>query len=233
MKPTVVFSSNENPLYLDFVEPVKKAWINMGFDVHVELLSNSKFYVDPNQIPIANQAQMIRALIPALYPDRTFILSDVDMLPLNSDYFINAANLPKEMEIVNISADAYKNQIRMPICYFIGTGASFSAVTDVKKIDDVPEAMKRWWSFGHGWDTDEICFTKDLVECVNNGKVSFTGYARGWSQGRANYRIDRDLWVYDEDFLKSGKYIDSHMLRPLTNNKHLLKSLFESVGVDI
>jgi len=233
MPATVIFSSNDNPLYSDFVEPVTKAWQNLGFEVHAEILTDVKCFVPHEEIPAGNQAQMIRAILPALYPEKVFLLSDVDMLPLNSTYFQKAVELLNDNEIVNVSADAYPGQLRLPICYFIGKGSTFSRVTGVNTVDDISAVMRRWWSQGHGWASDEICFTAELAESVKSGKVRFTGYARGWTQGRAHHRIDRDIWVYDRDALSAGAYLDSHMLRPLTSNIEHLAPLFQSVGVDL
>jgi len=233
MMATVIFSSNENPLYFDFVEPVTRAWENLGFEVHAEILNDSKCYLSHEEIPVSNQAQMIRVLAPSLYPEKTFLVSDVDMLPLSGEYFKHAVSLLKDNEIINVSADAYPSQLRLPICYFIGKGSTFSKITGVTNPDDIPKIMRKWWSQGHGWASDEICFTLEILESVKRGEVEFTGYSRGWTHGRADFRIDRDLWLYDKDALSRGNYIDSHMLRPLRNNKENLIPLFQSVGVNL
>jgi hypothetical protein len=155
------------------------------------------------------------------------------MLPINGDYFRQLASLPKEKQIINVSADAYQDQVRLPICYFAALGSTFSSITGIKTLDDVSSVMRKWWSLGKGWETDELCFTAEIVERVKSGEVEFAGYSRGWTHGRAHHRIDRDFWSYDKDALNQKKYIDSHMLRPLTDNKQHLKPLFECMGVSI
>lgn len=232
MKPIAIFSTNNHELYLPFVEPVSRAWENLGFEP-LCFNSSEQLLIPEEEIPSGNQAQMIRVLLPSLQPERMFVVTDIDMLPLNKDYFQKAIGLPKENQIVNVSADAYQGQQRLPICYFIGRGSTFSAITGVKTFDDIRSVMRKWWSQGKGWETDELCFTADIIEKVKFGSVEFAGYSRGWTQGRAHYRIDRDIWVYDRDALNQHKYIDSHMLRPLTPNKQHLLPLFESVGVSI
>lgn len=232
MKTISIFSTNEHELYLPFVEPVSRAWENLGFEPLCVNTSEQKF-VSPDEIPTGNQAQMIRVLLPALYPERMFIVSDIDMLPLNASYFHKISELPKDNQIVNVSADAYRGQKRFPICYFVGKGSTFSTITGVKNRDDISKVMKSWWSQGKGWDTDELCFTSEIFECLGRGSIDFAGYERGWTQGRAHYRIDRDFWVYDGDALSQGKYIDSHMLRPFSTNRHHLAPLFDSIGVKI
>ena len=232
MKPIAIFSTNNHELYLPFVDPVSRVWENLGFEPMCVNTSREPF-VSTEEIPDGNQAQMIRVLLPSLYPERTFIVSDVDMLPLSVNYFQKIATLPEENQIINVSADAYPGQKRFPICYFVGKGSTFSAITGIKTREDISKVMKKWWSQNKGWETDELCFTSEIISSVNSGKVSFTGYARGWTQGRANNRIDRDLWTYDRNDLNNGKYIDSHMVRPFDKNREILREIFDICGVKI
>lgn len=232
MKPVAIFSTNNHELYLPFVDPVSRAWENLGFEPMSINTSETPLLAE-EEIPSGNQAQMVRVLLPALYPEKTFVVTDIDMLPLSTEYFQRAASLPKENQIVNVSADAYQGQQRLPICYFVGKGSTFSAITGVKTIEDVADVMRKWWSQGKGWETDELCFTAEIIEKVKSAEIEFAGYSRGWTQGRAHYRIDRDAWIYDREALSQHKYIDSHMLRPLTSNRRHLLPLFESVGVSV
>lgn len=232
MKPIAIFSSNNHEFYLPFVEPVSRAWENLGFEPMC-VNTSEKLFVPNEEIPSGNQAQMIRVLLPALYPERIFVVTDIDMLPLNGEYFRQVSALPKERQIVNVSADAYQGHQRLPICYFAGAGSTFSSITGVKTLDDISNVMRKWWSQGRGWETDELCFTAEIVEQTKSGEVEFAGYSRGWAQGRAHHRIDRDFWFYEKDALDQGKYIDSHMLRPLTKYREHLKPLFASVGVKV
>jgi hypothetical protein len=233
LKPIAIFSTDNNPLYSEFDYPVSKAWEHMGFEPMCVKMHEIEPFVPQQEIPLGNQAQMIRVLLPALFPERMFLVSDIDMLPLSAKYFQKAIELPAENEIINISADAYPGKERLPICYFLGKGKTFSKVTGVKTKQDISSVMKKWWSNGHKWDTDELCFTKELIEAVKSQKISFKGYSRGWYQGMANFRIDREKWVYDKNALMNSEYIDSHMLRPLSEYSELLAPLFAHVGAKL
>lgn len=237
---TVLICSNDNEMYKPFVEPVAKAWENMGFNVMVITLDDNNLLVDKSEVPSANQAQMIRMLWPALHPDTKFITTDVDMLPLNREYFHEAMELVEAKDdLINLSADAYPGKIRMPICYFAGYGSAFSTVTGVSSKSDISIVMKQWWSESMGlsdrerWATDEKAFTSRAVLASNQGLINLKGYARGWPQGMAKDRIDRGSWHYDLNRLMNNEYIDSHMLRPLENHKDQLAPLFEHMGVKI
>jgi hypothetical protein len=234
VRPVVIFSSDSCELYRPFVEPVVSAWKNMGFDVMCEIIDENNHYVSEDLIPYGNQSQMVRALVPALYPDRTFIISDVDMLPLNKSYFHSVVELvDSDRKIVNVSADAYPGKSRFPMCYFAGMGSAFSIVNGVTCRDDIGRVMIEWWNEGMGWDTDEVCFTRSLLKSNSLSNVEMSLHNRGWVQGNAVGRIDRGSWVYDQTALLSGGYIDSHMLRPFGKYREKLAPLFQSVGVSI
>jgi len=68
------------------------------------------------------------------------------------------------------------------------------------------------------WNSDEH-FLYDSI--VNYDKFFVTSKKRSFP----NDRIDRSYWVYDIDLVKAGKYIDSHMLRPFSNNREQINSL--------
>lgn len=235
MKPIAIFSYNSNSIYEKFADPISRSWENLGFESMCLKIDESNCWFDDSEIPFGNQAQMIRLLLPAMHPDRIFITTDIDMLPLNAEYFNNSLEELKNNEIRNISFDAYRNrnQIRFPVCYFIGYGSAFSLVNKVKNIQDLKNVMKTWWSKNLGWDTDELCFSDSVVQSVNNESVIFSYKNRGWTNGIANMRIDRDFWRYNKTLLNNNQYIDSHLLRPFDDNKDYLLPLFESIGVKL
>jgi hypothetical protein len=168
--------------------------------------------------------------MPALFPDKLFVISDIDMLPLNADYFHSACDLVDDnLKIVNMTANAYNSSNKFPICYYVGMGSAFSAVTGIKTENDINKVMTSWWGEGHGWITDEVCFGREVVKAHNEEKIKLDLRTRPLS----NDRVDRSNWSYDNDKLKRHEYIDSHMLRPFQNNVDLLRPIFSSVGVSI
>ena len=239
-KPIVFFASDTNPMYSDFAPYVTKAWEKFGFEVNYTVIDKNNYFVEPSIIPFGNQSQICRVLLPALYPNRICITADIDMIPLSSEYFNNSIKLitsQQENQILSLSADAYQNKAtnfykRHPICYLAGYGSAFSTVTSVKNYDDIGKVMIKWWNKKYGWDTDEICFSTNLYNCVALDKISLLEQNRGWNMGIANLRIDRDKWNYNIQDLNNNKYIDSHMLRPISKYKNMIEPLFLSLGID-
>jgi hypothetical protein len=152
------------------------------------------------------------------------------MLPLNSGYFHAACDIiDDDLKLVNMTSNAYGHDSKFPICYYVGMGSAFAAVTGIKTQDDVERVMKEWWSEGHEWITDEVCFGREAVRANEEGRIKLDLRTRP----PANDRIDRSNWVYDASRLKNHDYIDSHMLRPFSDHIDSLRPLFASVGVSI
>jgi hypothetical protein len=235
MKTKVIFSSDENPLYSQFIEPVSKAWENLGFEPICIKLTKEECFVDTEIVPLGNQAQIVRVLYPSLFPNDKFIVSDIDMLPLRGEYFKKVSEEISDYEtIVNASADAYPvTQEKFPMCYYAGYGKIFSTITGVSSKEDIGKVIADWFKRGNGWNTDEVCFFQNLKKAVLEEKVKTKLFKRGWIQGRAIARIDRDIWRYDNESLRQHHYIDSHMLRPFDQHVDQLRPLFESVDVNI
>ncbi len=237
-KPIVFFASDENPFYSDFAPYVIEAWQSFGFDVNYSVINKNNCFVDPQTIPFGNQAQICRVLLPTLFKDRLCITADIDMLPLSKKYFHNnLADIQNEKStILSLSADAYQTSSnkfykRHPICYIAGFGQAFSIVTGATNEQEITNCMLKWWNKGHGWNTDEICFSTDLYKSVALENINLKETNRGWTNGMANLRIDRDNWNYDPVKLSNNEYIDSHMLRPLHKYKDHIKPLFDSIKI--
>lgn len=239
-KPLVFFSSDDNPFYSDFAPYISKAWESFGFEpIHIVINEENNF-CNAAVIPYGNQAQISRMLLPSLYPNRICLTADIDMLPLNAEYFLDSIKRvqdQKDLNIVSLSSDAYRNTQTMffkrhPVCYIAGYGSTFSAVNGVKTIEDVSKVMIDWWKKGYGWDTDEMSFSMELYQAIACDKVNLVELNRGWDQyNRAIDRIDRDHWSYDSEKLNNNGYIDSHLLRPLQPYYSAIEPLFKSIGI--
>jgi len=97
-----IISSDSNPMYLDFWPIVSKLW-KQKFNIEPILI-----YIDEEKdkeiseeygtvlrltplenIPLYIQTLWSRYWLPSLYPNKTCIISDIDMLPLSKEYFID------------------------------------------------------------------------------------------------------------------------------------------------
>lgn len=228
-KTLVILASDENPYYSDFSNIVIKAWEKMGFEVDYTVINDKNRYAEPSVIPYGNQAQICRVLLPYKYPDRICITSDIDMMPLNKEYFTEALRVIKDKnDFTSLSSDAHMGNAfftRHPICYLAGYGSTFAKVTKVTDTPSMEKKMLDWWNRGHGWNTDEMCFSTDLSDSVDEEGIKLHNQIRGWANGLAKGRLDRSNWNFSYEKLASDEYIDAHMPRPYSKYKNYIDQI--------
>jgi hypothetical protein len=103
-------------------------------------------------------------------------------------------------------------------------GKTFDEILQLSRYDNFESFCRSLIKRGQGWNTDELFFG----EYVNKFKYQdrIIKLNRGWSNGRADWRIDRIHWLYN---YKIENYIDSHLLRPYSNYKEIIDKLIEDL----
>lgn len=229
----VILGCDANPLYLEFWPIVAKTWKELvGIKPTLALIASKEVYVDeslgdiirfepiPN-IPTAFQAQVIRLLLPALFENEGCIISDMDMIPCQKDYFINAViNLPPDCFVVYkdgaFNSDEFKEY---PMCYNAALGKTYKEIFKVDSSHDILTIIKEWYKLGLGWTSDQ----QILYAALNNWDQKDSRLIR---LGHDVYpRIDRTYWKYDIMAVKKHLYIDSHMLRPYSQYRQYIDLL--------
>lgn len=230
-------ASDLTPGYLDFWPLARRAWCDLiGVDALLvvvaaraeapaELLADPSvtFFEPIEGLHSAFQAQCIRLLYPALLSDqRGVITTDVDMLPLNPDYFHRP---PARV----LSADfvAYRDVLlpfgQVPICYNAAAPATWSELFDVRSLDDIRTRLASWGHGvayagtrgGAGWDTDqETLHEKLLAWGAETRRVWIlqdraTGFRR---LERAELRKPGRLDAIQARHLRRNRYTDYHAL---------------------
>lgn len=236
----VILSSNENPMYLNFWPLVSQAWSKLiGIRPTLILIDENNLPIDTtygdvirvNPIPgvsTASHAQVIRLLAPMYFENEICIISDIDMLPLNRDYFVNSVkNIPEDKFVVYRDRGYDPGSLRFPMCYNAGKGYLFKEIFKVKSIDDIPATIKMWVDQKCGWETDEVMLMRHVrswnrfrSHCVFLGHTSMVPQ-----------RIDRANWGYDKKKLAKNYYIDAHMVRPLDKYHKEIQELATDLGL--
>lgn len=194
MKRYVIISHNNDPLYSFFEPIVKWCWEKMGYICLCPVLES----------PIESQLYRLFATHASLIDKDDYIMtSDVDMLPLNKEYF-NQQDLTKDVHLFGQDLCGYNLQ---PICY-IGMKKKF---WDLIIDEDYKEVLAAWNNIKdreRQWDYDQQFFWIKFNE--HKHKVSYQLIDRGTiKNGLPIGRVDRYAWSLDHD-----KFIDCHMLRP-------------------
>ncbi len=228
----VILATDANPMYLEFWPLTAKAWQQVtGLRPTLVLVADSSVVVDESlgdvirfepiaNIPTALQAQAIRLLIPALFPEDGCIISDIDMIPLQKSYFIDSVSeVPDDCFVVYRNLGYNDQDNHYPMCYNAAKGKIFAEIFGVSGVNrteimaNIRTVIINWAQLKHGWVTDEMCLVCELKKWPNYAnkciKLNHSG----------GPRVDRGDWQYDLKLLKSGHYIDSHMLRPYSRYK--------------
>lgn len=190
---------------------------------------------------VSTTAQLVRLLaasIPKIKDTDYLLTSDIDMIPLEESHFLQQ---DWSMDFNILGADAYADLTKglfppkFPMCYL---GARASVWKDVMnlKTEDMAEEVKRALAGRlDSWDNDEMYFSSKLYRHRyfegKLQKVSERHYRRGtcdlvirtWPGGRADRRIDREVWGFPEKAM-----IDCHCPRPGFKNPEVLRKIFSS-----
>lgn len=231
-----IMGSNENPTYLDFWPIISKTWKEI-FDITPVLGlicdEDSDFYEDEyglikkfkkiEGIDSGLQSQIIRLYLTKLL-EGNMVISDIDMVPLSKQYFIDQVEAFDENKIYVMSSDNAEcnNNREIPMCYNISDSQIFSDMLNIN--GSWVEFATELNNMGFGWTTDQNFLWLKMQEYITKYPDKVVLLARGWGIG-AHRRIDRIAWSYDPNLVKEGYYIDSHLLRPYKENKENVDKL--------
>ncbi|WP_295676188.1 hypothetical protein, partial [uncultured Mucilaginibacter sp.] len=232
-----IVSTDNNPFYYDFWPLVAKAWRNIGIEPTVAVVGNLNLNHPSGTIIKVPQiegissgfiSQVIRFIIPCLFPEEVSVIGDIDMIPLNKDYFTKNIAQYNEDDVVIFSSDAYTTELRYPMCYIAAKGKYFREIIGLQDTGEatIESFIKDLYALDKKWDTDELFFAEQLHKSALLSKTVFL--KRGWSPMAKN-RIDRSHWKYSKLGLFFNKYIDVHCLRPMENHLKQLNNIVEYV----
>ena len=220
---------NENPHYLAFWPVVKRAWWEIvGIPCIMVYIGNElpqSLQGDPAVIlfkpipgwPTATQAQCIRLLYPALLSDDgAVIISDMDMIPLQKDFFVKTLENNTEDQFVSYR-EPIDNQIIM--CYVAAIPSVWSKLFEINSLEDVYKRFEQWsqenpadgFHGGQGWCSDQ----EILFKQVNNVVIYPCPYKHVCPRPDRLDRCKPHEWiVFGENTrinLDKKVYVDFHM----------------------
>jgi len=229
----VILAANNNKNYIEFWPIVAKAWQEMGIRPTLGLIATPDVVVDETLgdvirfepipgVPQSTQAQAIRLLLPAFFPDDVCIISDIDMLPLDMDYFHKSVEDIPDDAFVVFKDKAYTSEMKQyPMCYNVAKGSTYAKVFKVKNRRHIQAMMQGWCALGYGWSTDELILWKSLQEWNKETHLlRLLGH-------KVEKRLDRSDWRM-ELILVEDYYIDCHMPRPYSQYKEGIDLVIQS-----
>ena len=231
----VILGCDTNAMYLEFWPLVAKTWKEIvGIKPTVAFIGPKDFPIDETlgdvlrfepipTIPTSFQAQVIRLLLPVYFEDEICIISDMDMIPLQKDFFTKNVELAPSDSLVIFNNGVTDNKFKEYLmCYIVAQGKTFKEIFNLSDLSEIPRIIQEWYNLNLGWSTDQ----QILYEAIENWEHKNSRVIKlGYKEPR---RIDRLNWHYDSELLKQKNfYVDSHMLRPYKNYKLLIDALIE------
>ncbi|MBI2742465.1 MAG: hypothetical protein HYX48_00915 [Chlamydiales bacterium] len=231
----VILATNNNPDYIEFWPVVAPMWKKMGFTPTLALIAYEGCPIDTSigdvirfdpipGVSEALQAQVVRLLLPALFPDDGCIISDIDMLPLSKTYFVEgAASCPDDTFLVyRNKAPGYAHGGKYPMCYLAGKGRVFGSIFGISTYDQIGDMIRLLARAKLGWYTDELMIYAQARKWeTTGGKILCLNHGVG-------PRLDRIHWNMDFKNLDISKYIDCHCPRPYSAHRESIDRVVEA-----
>jgi hypothetical protein len=236
-----LMSCDENPYYSDFMPVVTEAWNRIGI-TPVYMVTQEGPVTDYNSgRPNGNQIVFRQQEIPGinkpfhglngriwlwklLPPECNCIISDIDMMPLSSDYFNGTAAKYDDDHIVSYCDDAKTRFGQIAACYVLANAGLMQKLI----AEDTFESFlkERAENTGQGWGGDQW-YLEHLCDKHDQSKV--VKLVRGWNAGgEADHRLDRVNWNrYNMQDVRAGRVYDAHLLRPYKDHKAKIDALLD------
>ena len=166
------------------------------------------------------QSQVVRLFCSNFF-EGNMLTSDIDMLPINGDYYRQYFNELNDDNVIIYSGQPYSDVPYYPMCYVLSNSLNFRDYLGIDglKFDEYCKMLHN--QYGEKWNTDEH-FMYDRFQNFSDKLI--VKKERDFSR-----RVDRGNWDYQVNLLDSGYYIDSHLLRPYKQNRKHIDQLIELI----
>jgi len=154
-----LFACNNNEKYYRYYEYVREFWIKvLGVKTKLIFIGETipeRLQKFSDEIILFNLegihpvfiAQNIRLLYPALLNSTDgVIIADIDILPLNSKYFLEDIKEIDNETFIFINTTGKEIQNEYYICYNIATSKKYGELFEIETIEDIRNKLKDWYS---------------------------------------------------------------------------------------
>lgn len=251
----IIFSCDDNGDFLKMWKITSKVCkLTLGVTPVLFHITNeySDFYEDEygmvkkiksiRDIPTSFQSQLYRLYGSRYFLGENIMMSDVDMLTFNKEYFLDRVKDIDESSLVIYESDAYdlsreetRNMFalnRYPMCYILGKGSTFIKLLDINY--DFEEFCEKVYNFDFGYELpvfhrDECYLGKKINR--NHNKVDVVKLKRGienvWFYPK---RINKDDFEnYNNEMICNKNYIDFHLPNDYQKNKTIIDEIVKKI----
>lgn len=249
-----LLSCDLNSMYYDFFPFIRKFWkkhvgidcilILIADDIPISLKDEADsiiLFPPVKNIPTAFQAQCIRLLYPCLLGEfHGIIISDMDIIPLESDFFLKTIKDLDQKTTFCIYRDVISEHQQYPMCYCAASSETWRNLFHIHTINDIILTLEKWYSkddyvissaFSEMWAQDQ----RQLFKAVSSVSSSSIVVVHKFTDEQTKFtRLDRanvDFISKNKKEIKkeieNKKYSDFHLPRPYKNYKKLLDEILE------
>ena len=230
----VILASDKNDKYLSFWPKVSEVWKNIGIDpilifVGTEPIDLCKddnvFFFDSKEINPGFIARNIRMLYPALFPNDICLLSDIDIMPLDKDYFLKYPNKLDSDSLLIFRSNLVTNS-QIPICWNAAKGSLWGEIFKIYEKNDIYKTLLKW---SHETKNDSVsAWYNDQIKLkfyVEKLQIEKPNKVLNYDDDDFGFRrLDRSNYTHAvKSIFNNEKYTDFHMPTPYTRNKLLIK----------
>jgi hypothetical protein len=225
----IIVSSNEDARYIEFWPIIAATWNRMfNVPVHLALLSTRKgndgyvqwlrqfgkvtvFKPIPG-IPESNLARVIRFILATQEsPNEVVYINNIDLLPLNRDYFMKLTGDRPQGHLLCVGAEICQDG-KFPVGSMTAEAAVFQAVFNPRGLSY--ESLVQDWAASSDLPSLETFSDETLVrDLLATSPVPRWDKPRGWSPYTAK-AICRSDWHIDLARLNAGDYVEARLLQP-------------------
>lgn len=248
----VILSSNFNPTYYHFWNPLAKVyrdkfgikptlvWLGSFKELHdagIDTTLGDIILQEPHKdYPIPFQTTWSLFWATQVFPNDNCLIMGIDQVPLSTMFF-DLVNPLEETDYAMLIADAYKpnywTATASPSSYHVAKGSTYMKAYQFeldfnKEIEKVCNSgVVAFWEATEGrWGIDETYSCAKLRE----GKVNVVAFDKFNLLTERRIECERHKETpYNLELLKQGWYSESHLCRPFTNHKEYITNLFDSI----
>ena len=174
------------------------------------------------------QAQCIRLLYPALMENETILISDMDIVPLKRQHFVELLSNYDNEQFVTYT-DRYIKQKMFAMCYNAAHCSVWQTIFKVKNFDDIATILTRWYNGDYngsknciGWFTDQ---EKLYSNAINYNKLIIlndkdTEYKR-LDKKQKKYIVENKQAIC----MSIHNYSDFHFIRPYSKFHKIIHNI--------
>lgn len=201
-----------------------------------------------DDIPQAGQAKMLRFILASTMGSLVCYIDDIDLIPLRADFITSKLEKRPEGVLLCVGGEVYGMNGCYPVSQMTAEGHVWKKLINPKNlpVDDLLKSWKDKAQFDHReniniWEpdmTNDYYFSDErlLRRLYFESPVPKIEIQRGYDDylmatiDRHTYDEDKDIWNFDLQRLKDGKFVNVHAVRPFKKHEGKFAPIFAYIN---